>query len=180
MSSKDEPMTIAFLNREELVNKMAYAIGETHGFLDRRQVAAARAVWSEWAPPGSSYIVLGSMLDEARIKVGAKKGGAMSQEIEKQKFLDMWGGTLISGTMRDEDLGPAFLDVLEEIDPDRAAEFRADWAEVVVADWEHEDATEAVFELFDALDAAAPYGVYFGATEGDGSDFGFWEVESDE
>ena len=34
--------------------------------------------------------------------------------------------------------------------------------------------------LFDLLDSLAPEGYYFGATEGDGSDFGFWQFDDDD
>lgn len=34
--------------------------------------------------------------------------------------------------------------------------------------------------LFDALNDVAPEGCYFGASEDDGSDYGFWQVQEDE
>lgn len=39
---------------------------------------------------------------------------------------------------------------------------------------DEQDAAEMVDELIDALEEFAPPYCYFGATEGDGSDFGFW------
>jgi hypothetical protein len=39
--------------------------------------------------------------------------------------------------------------------------------------------TEAYVALCDVLDKLAPNGVYFGASEGDGTDIGFWPVEFD-
>ena len=37
--------------------------------------------------------------------------------------------------------------------------------------------SEIVNDLMDALNEYAPDGYYFGAIEGDGSDFGFWQDE---
>ena len=34
-------------------------------------------------------------------------------------------------------------------------------------------------QIFDYLNAIAPAGCYFGSHPGDGSDFGFWEVEDE-
>lgn len=98
-------------------------------------------------------------------------------------------GTVISGTLRPEDLIPAFADEL------RRRRFCA-WSEASInnnpelweeiaclleaadsADGASEDAVELVWELADALNEFAPEGAYFGAHPGDGPDFGFWMLE---
>lgn len=40
--------------------------------------------------------------------------------------------------------------------------------------WASEEADWLLEELFQELEGIAPKGYYFGANEGDGSDFGFW------
>ena len=74
-------------------------------------------------------------------------------------------GTVIHATLRDEDLIPAFLGELELIDPERAKSFEGRTDEDTVSD------------LIDALNEEGPDHLYFGNTEGDGSDFGWWYVE---
>lgn len=86
--------------------------------------------------------------------------------------------TVIHATHRNCDLIPAFLEVLKDtpeylqlahIVPSSAMEDEYDsW-------WESDDAMFLVTDLFDTLDGYAPEGYYFGAIEGDGSDFGFWK-----
>ena len=88
-------------------------------------------------------------------------------------------GTVIHGTMREEDLIPAFLDELERLNPERAASYRNEIPEEALEDpendwWSSEEAYWVLEELFEALDEYAPPYVYFGANEGDGSDYGFW------
>lgn len=42
--------------------------------------------------------------------------------------------------------------------------------------WDTMEAIDFLNELYDLLNEHAPDGCYFGAHEGDGSDFGFWEA----
>ena len=99
-------------------------------------------------------------------------------------------GTLIHGTLRDEDLLQAFSDELARID---VAKFRkvtkADahlfsesanltTAQIVAELGEY--VTDVINDLMDALNEYAPTGYYFGAIEGDGSDFGFWADEEED
>ena len=47
--------------------------------------------------------------------------------------------------------------------------------------WQSEDASFYLNEdLFDLMNNIAPKGCYFGASEGDGALFGFWQVEEEE
>ena len=103
-------------------------------------------------------------------------------------------GTVIHGTLRLEDLLPAFLnaakvmlgedgqlryyrllDRFHELDPlsrgrgrDLIAQGRLDAAEDLLDD------------LFDLLTELAPEGYYFGPHPGDGSDFGYWQEEDED
>ena len=88
-------------------------------------------------------------------------------------------GTVIHGTLRTEHLILAFLEELEAIDRDRADSF---WERIPAEAfedlenewWSSEEAYWILEELFDVLNEFAPPFTYFGALEGDGSDFGFW------
>ena len=88
-------------------------------------------------------------------------------------------GTVIHGTMREEDLIPAFLNELEMLDPDRAASYLEKIPAGALEDpendwWGSGKALWMLDELFDVLNEYAPPYCYFGALEGDGSDYGFW------
>ena len=105
-------------------------------------------------------------------------------------------GTLIHGTLRNEDLLPAFRNELHNLSDgqhplvelfDRTVETEPwlDWysVDIRLADIAPEDqeyASELVNDLMDALNEYAPDGCYFGSIEGDGSDFGFWADEEDD
>ena len=106
-------------------------------------------------------------------------------------------GTVSHGTMRPEDLIPAFLSVAEshrlsranrarvrEIQKRHAALNKHAQEGDPEADedaWEtyyaSGDANEDTHALFDILDTIAPAGHYFGAHPGDGCDYGFWKHE---
>lgn len=86
-------------------------------------------------------------------------------------------GTVSEGTMRPEDLIPTFMDVFREYAPGLVRDLELeepiydDSAEEYI---DPEAASEFVDRLFDALRSiAAPY-TYFGASKGDGADYGFW------
>ena len=89
------------------------------------------------------------------------------------------GESVSRGTMRHQDLIPAFLEVLREtpeyvqlmrLVPCHALEDEeAEW-------WDSEAAIYLLEELFDVLDSYSPEGNYFGAHPGDGSDYGFWQM----
>ena len=83
-------------------------------------------------------------------------------------------GTLIHGTLRDEDLLPAFASELRRVGvlTNHVALLRSAYFENLT---DHpEGAADIVNDLIDALNEYAPSHMYFGAIEGDGSDFGWW------
>jgi hypothetical protein len=110
-------------------------------------------------------------------------------------------GSVISGTMRHEDLIPAFIDRLDdlkqelalsaadptnagcELDIVRQVGAIDDFLGAIEQRMEVEgycDSEESAYDLeslFDALEVFAPDGCYFGAHPGDGSDYGFWQAE---
>lgn len=85
-------------------------------------------------------------------------------------------GTISHGTMRPEDLIPAFVAELERLDIEKHHVKLIDEANAL-DDYESETADFILEELFDALTDAAPPYLYFGTHPGDGSDFGFWLYE---
>jgi hypothetical protein len=103
-------------------------------------------------------------------------------------------GTVSHGTMREQDLIPAFLACARKIVGDRVVEpiqlvqttdhIRISLAAItkrqLFPGYFDSDVSQSDLEyLFDTLDYLAPKGYYFGAHVGDGSDFGFWENEND-
>lgn len=116
----------------------------------------------------------------------------ISNDVEANPYLDR---SISHATMRSIDLLDSFLPVLEELD--REGKFRAVVEEgndflAMVKLIENgrlpEDALDlqdaGMFisqfineTLFDAMGEFAPEGYYFGATMGDGSDYGFWKDE---
>lgn len=92
--------------------------------------------------------------------------------------------TVIRATLRPQDLIPAFLEVIREtpeylqiINSNNYAVITDAGADEYDERWESEDISYLLNEeLFDILNHYAPDGYYFGSIEGDGSDFGFWNL----
>lgn len=86
-------------------------------------------------------------------------------------------GSVIHGTLRAEDIIPALVEKLEELDDNNNFTNIIANAKRIIGlgqwDWT-EEVAEAQDELCRALQDAAPAYCYFGTNEGDGSDFGFW------
>lgn len=107
-----------------------------------------------------------------------------------QTFPQAFLGTISHGTLRPQDLVAAFTEALDFLDPQGHTEFMLGYLDVVVGldivPWEDHsedflDRTHWALEcLFERLDGLAPAGYYFGAIEGDGSDFGFWATYDDD
>ena len=105
-------------------------------------------------------------------------------EIREQRRIEP--GSLISGTMRPEDLIPAFLDELERVDPAKADDLQLKHVEFFrqfhrtgkIKGERMIDGAHSVMEaLFDALNERAPEGLTFGAHPGDRADFGWWNID---
>ena len=100
--------------------------------------------------------------------------GSYSQPLSAQRAMP---GSVCSGSLRDRDLISAFADELRRLQgvlepSELVGRCRAalEGADEIAED----EASALLDELFDALDALAPEGHYFGAHPGDGVDFGFW------
>ena len=97
-------------------------------------------------------------------------------------------GSISHGTLRTQDLLPAFLETLTarggEIPKDLECGTHIEYLNWPSLDttacddddkfWDSEDAMWDMEALTDALQTLCPPFVYFGTLEGDGSDFGFW------
>ena len=90
------------------------------------------------------------------------------------------GESISHGTMRTQDLIPAFLDVIRdtpEYVPVRKASPAAAMEDKEAGGWNSEGAEGLLESLVDTLDSYSPEGYYFGAHLGDGSDYGFWKMD---
>lgn len=102
-------------------------------------------------------------------------------------------GTISHGTLRVQDLLRTFADECERLMPfntrDIVSEARQNAdildmrkpdGEDVATDLDHEIAGEVLNDLTEQLCMiAATHDAYFGASEGDGSDFGFWAYDDE-
>ena len=90
-------------------------------------------------------------------------------------------GTIISGTMRNEDVIPALLSYAREDYKIPLGELDILKEEVrsieIREDWDSEYASEVCLGLFDIITEYLPEGYYCGSHPGDGSDFGIWRHE---
>jgi hypothetical protein len=98
-------------------------------------------------------------------------------------------GSVISGTMRPEDLLPAFIDTVRGQRP-LNREHSKDVTEIQRRIDRHyrkpeksdyfifDSADDDIERLFDILTEYCPQGFYFGAHPGDGADYGFWLSET--
>jgi hypothetical protein len=86
-------------------------------------------------------------------------------------------GTVSHGTMRPQDLLPIFVSTIDSLNGDQPSTSYLGFSDDLPDDhmyWQSEEAGWDMEALFDALQNCCPPFVYFGAHEGDGSDFGFW------
>ena len=82
-------------------------------------------------------------------------------------------GTVSHGTLRPQDLAPAFANYALHIGIDVPQEL-IDAAEAIYNDTYEGDAAEVLIELGDMIDDALPEFLRFGTHEGDGADWGVW------
>lgn len=115
---------------------------------------------------------------------------AKIREVTKMLTVD-FTGTVSRATMREQDLVTAFMDVLEQYDPEEwqaiktafLVEFDLTYEEFLeLPDDDERWRSEALFyilheDIWEAMQDMAPEGTYFGASEGDGADFGYWPLE---
>lgn len=90
-------------------------------------------------------------------------------------------GSVSHATMRPEYLIPAFLTELKSLGGKCKTKYQQleNLDRLTDAYWDSEEPSYDLETLFDALNELAPPYVYFGAHEGDGSDYGFWpSIES--
>lgn len=93
---------------------------------------------------------------------------------------DLRDRSVSSGTLKSDDLIPKFLDVLKTYGKDKYDKYIKENPEV--EDWKNLDEETmgwVVDELTDLLNEIAPDGCYFGASEGDEADFGFWSMSNE-
>ena len=98
-------------------------------------------------------------------------------------------GSVSHGTMRTQDLIPAFLDTLAEVFPEAYEGYMVcpfPPVPAYVQDegddspwWDSLEASYILEDLFERLQDAATEGYYFGAHPDDGSDYGFWQIDED-
>ena len=91
------------------------------------------------------------------------------------------GDVVSQATLRTEDLIESFMDFIEAVCDDESVKAVAsEYLECKLLEDDQDGLDWFLNEfLFDAMNEIAPEGCYFGAHEGDGSLFGYWEVEEE-
>lgn len=102
----------------------------------------------------------------------------MSEQLSKEELIEI--SSVSHGTMRNEDLIPTFLSMLESLDSIAYNKVITNYPEYNNEEpseefYESEEALYMLEDLFDAFNDLCPEGMYFGAHPGDGADYGFWE-----
>ena len=110
---------------------------------------------------------------------------------EKAKTVTLHTGTYSAGTMRCVDVIPVLIDLCKHVNPTEYTAIRAEYADTIRAvrecghDWNlpKRKGGEWAMDLWDCLETAInqalPAYLYFGCSEGDGSDFGVWLCDLD-
>jgi hypothetical protein len=94
-------------------------------------------------------------------------------------------GSLVDfASLRSQDLLPAFLELLRGIDDDFISETYCEMPYDAQFDddhafWEMEKCMWIMEHIEDRLNLYCPDGYYFGASQGNGSDFGVWECDDE-
>lgn len=94
----------------------------------------------------------------------------------RRKPTTLQPGSYSAGTMRPEDLIPCFVSVCQDLRLTRTERQQVNQIirESALDDFWERDADDACTELFDILNNHCPDYCYFGASEGDGADYGCW------
>ena len=86
-------------------------------------------------------------------------------------------GSIISGTMRPEDLIPSFCEELRSLGHRSKELTQIEKEQNKAGYYESEDSEYDLESLFNMLDSPSMPYFYFGSHAGDGSDYGFWLSE---
>lgn len=119
-------------------------------------------------------------INEPWLAEGADEKFIKGKTMKSESIEDLRDCSVSSGTLKSEDLIPKFLGVLKTYGKDKYDKYIKENPEV--EDWKNLDEETmgwVVDELTDLLNEIAPDGCYFGASEGDGADFGFWSMSNE-
>lgn len=96
------------------------------------------------------------------------------KSLPRTKYLPV-GYEISTGTMREEDIIRRAIDVLDQLEPHKAAEFRTEFEEAKAQDW---DMVEVECDILSYMQQNfVPPFTYLGAHPGDGAAIGVWPYE---